>query len=256
MEKFESEVLARLSANRKNNELTTASLDFLYHSTGPKYSYNFSFMGRPIIQYPQDMVAIQELIWKVRPNLIIETGIAHGGSLIMSAAILSLLEMSDALESGKKFDLNSPQRKVLGIDIEIRPHNRAAIESHPMSNRIQMIEGPSTSPEVIARVREFSQGFSNVMIFLDSNHTHEHVLEELKIYAPLTSIGSYCVVFDTIVEDLPAEMYPNRPWGPGNNPKTAVREYLKNQPEFEIDRSIDDKLLISVAAEGYLRRVG
>lgn len=174
----------------------------------------------------------------------------------MSAAILSLLEMSESLESGNQFDLSAPRKKVLGIDIEIRPHNRLAIESHPMWNRIEMIEGPSTSREVSNQVKEFSQGFSRVMVFLDSNHNHNHVLEELKIYAPLTSIGSYCAMSDKIAEDLLSEMLPKRAWRPGNNPKTAVREFLKSQGKFEIVGRIDDKLAISGAPEGNLRRVG
>lgn len=219
------------------------------------YSYNFSFLGRPIIQYPQDMVAMQELIWKVKPDLIIETGIAHGGSLIMSASMLALLDMCEAIESGTALDPKKSKRKVLGLDIDIRQHNREAIEAHPMSSRIQMIQGSSISPEVIEQVKAVAKDYQRILVCLDSNHTHDHVLAELEAYAPLTSVGSYCVVFDTIVEDMPKEMFPDRPWGPGDNPKTAVWEYLKNHSEFEIDNSIDHKLLISVAPDGYLKRV-
>ncbi len=255
MNNFAKEVEDRIAANSKNQALLASASEFLYQSTKPQYSYNFAFMGRPIIQYPQDMVAIQEVIWAVKPDLIIETGIAHGGSLIMSAAMLSLLELCESLESQTGFDPRSPKRKVLGVDIEIRPHNREAIEAHPMSNRIRMIEGPSTAPEAVSEVSNYLQGFNRIMVFLDSNHTHDHVKEELEIYGPMTSVGSYCVVFDTIVEDLPTSMYPERPWGPGNNPKTAVRDFLQNHPEFEIDTAIDNKLLISVAPEGYMRRI-
>lgn len=219
------------------------------------YSYNFAWQGRPIIQYPQDMVAMQELIWQIKPDLIIETGIAHGGSLIFSASMLALLDMGDAIEAGETLDPKISRRKVLGIDIDIRAHNCAAIEAHPMASRIQMIQGSSIAPEIIQQVHAVAADYSRVLVFLDSNHTHDHVLAELQAYAPLSSKGSYCVVFDTIVEDMPKEMFPDRPWGPGNNPKTAVWEYLKTHPEFEIDKSIQHKLLITVAPDGYLKRV-
>jgi len=219
------------------------------------YSYNFAWLGRPIIQYPQDMVAMQELIWKVRPDLIIETRIAHGGSLILSASMLAILDVCDAINAGETIDPKVSHRKVLGIDIDIRPHNRAAIESHPMASRIQMIQGSSIAPDIIQQVHSIASDYKCVLVCLDSNHTHDHVLAELQAYAPLTTVGSYCVVFDTIIEDMPAEMFPDRPWGPGNNPKTAVHEYLKSHPEFEIDKHIDHKLLISVAPDGYLKRV-
>jgi len=209
------------------------------------YSYNFSWLGRPIIQYPQDIIAMQEIIWSVQPDLIIETGIAHGGSLIFSASMLEL-----------NASCGGPQdAMVLGVDIDIREHNRKAIEDHPMFKRISMIQGSSIAPEIIEKVKEKANGKQNVLVCLDSNHTHSHVLAELEAYAPLTSVNSYCVVFDTIIEDLPADMFPDRPWGPGDNPKTAVWEYLKTHQEFEIDKQYDSKLMISVAPEGYLKRV-
>jgi len=255
MDSFGEEVTNRLGANEKDRELLEAAATFMAKSTAPQYSYNFSFLGRPIIQYPQDMVAVQEIIWGVKPDLIVETGIAHGGSLIMSAGMLALVDLCDSLESGTAFDPAKPKRKVLGVDIDIRAHNRRSIEAHPMSNRIQTIEGPSTAVETFSRVIEFSKQFSRVMVFLDSNHTHAHVLEELNLYAPLTSVGSYCVVFDTVIENLPAAAFADRPWGPGNNPKTAVQEFLLSHTEFEVDHQIDSKLLISVAPAGYLKRV-
>lgn len=219
-----------------------------------RYSYNFSWLGRPIIQYPQDIVAMQELIWKVKPDLIIETGIAHGGSLMMSASMLAILELCDCAEKGKVLDPGKPHGKVLAVDIDIREHNREAIEAHPLSNRIEMIEGSSISPEVVDKVTDFAKRYERIMVCLDSNHTHDHVLSELYAYAPLVSSGSYCVVFDTIVEELPGEMFPDRPWGPGDNPMTAVKQFLLDQNEFEIDHSIDDKLQFSVAPQGYLRK--
>lgn len=195
---------------------------------------------------------MQEIIWQVKPDLIIETGIAHGGSLVFSASMLALLDACDA-ETG--VTATKLRRKVLGIDIDIRAHNRAAIEAHPMASRIQMIQGSSIAADVIDQVQQVAKGYSRILVCLDSNHTHDHVLAELEAYAPITTKGSYCVVFDTIVEDLPAELAFDRPWGPGNNPKTAVREYLKTHPEFEIDKSIQHKLLITVAPDGYLKRV-
>jgi cephalosporin hydroxylase len=252
---FETEVQERIAANGCNQKLQGASRSFLLASLGAQYSYNFSWQGRPIIQYPQDMVAMQELIWAVRPDLIVETGIAHGGSLIFSASILALLDMTDAIEAGTSFDPKNSPRKVIGIDIDIRPHNRAAIEAHPMASRIQMIQGSSIAPEIVQQVKQAAAGFQRILVCLDSNHTHDHVLAELEAYAPLTSLGSYCVVFDTVVEDIPQELCGNRPWGPGDNPKTAVWQYLKNHAEFEIDRNVQHKLLVTVAPDGYLKRV-
>nr|MBC8283649.1 cephalosporin hydroxylase family protein [Nitrospinota bacterium] len=200
------------------------------------------------------MVAMQELIWQIKPDLIIETGIAHGGSLIFSASMLAMLDMCDAINNGTTLNPNESNRKVLGIDIDIRSHNREAIAAHPMASRIQMIEGSSIVPEIIEQVHTFAEDYQTILVCLDSNHTHDHVLAELEAYAPLTSVSSYCVVFDTLIEDMPEEMFSDRPWGPGNNPKTAVWEYLKCHPEFEIDNSIQDKLLITVAPDGFLKK--
>jgi cephalosporin hydroxylase len=242
---FEDEVRSRIDANASNPELCDAAGRFMRASTQPKYSYNFSWLGRPIIQYPQDIVAMQEIIWRTQPDLIIETGIAHGGSLVFSASMLEL----NALCGGPS------GAQVLGIDIDIRPHNRAAIEAHPLARRVRMIEGSSIAADTIAAVRKIANESRNILICLDSNHTHEHVLAELEAYAPLTSVGNYCVVFDTVVEDLPGEMWTERPWGPGNNPKTAVWKYLETHPEFQIDRRVHQQLLITVAPDGYLLRV-
>ncbi|MBF0258175.1 MAG: cephalosporin hydroxylase family protein [Desulfamplus sp.] len=255
MTPFEREVQDRITLNSEDNKLKTVAQTFMCESIPPKYSYNFFWLSRPIIQYPQDIIAMQELIWQVKPDLIIETGIAHGGSLIMSASILALLEYSDAVEKRQTLDPSKPFRKVLGIDIDIREHNRKAINEHPMSHRIDMIEGSSVAPAIIEQVKDYASNFSKILICLDSNHTHDHVLAELEAYAALTTVGSYCVVFDTIIEDMPAGSFPDRPWDIGNNPKTAVWEYLKSHTEFEIDKSIQHKLLITVAPDGYLKRV-
>jgi cephalosporin hydroxylase len=255
MNYFEQEIIDRIKQNENNKVLHDSAKQFFLESVFSKYSYNFSALGRPIIQYPQDMVAMQELIWKVKPDLIIETGIALGGSLIMSASMLALLDMCEAIESGIVFDPKKSKRKVLGLDIDIRQHNKEAIETHPMSSRIQMFQGSSIVPEVIEQVKAVAKNYQRVLVCLDSNHTHDHVLAELESYAPLTSVGSYCVVFDTIVEDMPKSMFSDRPWGPGDNPKTAVKEYLKRHSEFEIDKQIQNKLLITVAPDGYLKRI-
>ena len=239
---------------RQDEDIKNLSLEWNLKTFPYKYTYNFNYLGRPIIQYPQDMIAIQELIWEIKPDLIIETGIAHGGSLILSASMLALLDYCDAVENGEMLDPKATKRRVLGIDIDIRAHNRAAIEAHPMAHRIDMIQGSSIAPEVIAQVQAQAAGYERVVVILDSNHTHAHVLAELQAYAPLVSKGSYCVVFDTVIEDLPAGMYPDRPWDVGTNPKTAVREYLAQNPNFEVNEDMEAKLLITVAPGGYLRR--
>jgi len=245
IKKFEVEREVRIKEYQENNRLKNSANNFMKESTIPQYSYNFSWLGRPIIQYPQDMIAMQEIIWEVKPDMIIETGIAHGGSLIFSASMLMLLEACGEIDNGQ----------VLGIDIDIREHNKKAIEAHPMSKKITMFEGSSIDSEMINRVHEFAKQGKKILVCLDSNHTHEHVLAELRAYASLTSVGSYCVVFDTIIEDMPNDSFPNRPWGVGDNPKTAVWEYLKDNDDFIIDKDIENKILITVAPDGYLKRV-
>lgn len=252
---FTNDCRNEIAALGRDTDLQRKALDWAMDAARHKYVFHFSWFGRPIIQYPQDMVAMQELVWQIKPDLIIETGIAHGGSLIFSASMLALLDMCDAIEMGKNLNPRQSNRLVLGIDIDIRAHNRAAIEAHPMASRIRMIQGSSIAPDVIEQVRRVASGYQRILVCLDSNHTHDHVRAELEAYASLVSKYSYCVVFDTVVEDMPKEMSSGRPWGPGNNPKTAVWEYLKNHPEFEIDKSIQHKLLITVAPDGFLKRV-
>ena len=255
MTDFKAEIRDRVAANAANAPLKEAAMAFLRASTVPKYSYNFHWMDRPIIQYPQDIVAMQELIWQVKPDIVVEIGIAHGGSLILSASILALLDLCDAATAGEMVDPRNPKRRVIGVDIDIRAHNRAAIEAHPMANRITMIQGSSIDPAIVEQVKAEAEGAKTVLVCLDSNHTHEHVLAELRHYSPMVSVGSYCVVFDTVIENLPTEMFPDRPWGPGNNPMTAVDDYLVEQTGFEIDELMDAKLQISVAPRGYIKRV-
>lgn len=255
MTEFEEDVQHRLKQAAANDELKDSARNFMYKSIAAQYSYNWFWLGRPIIQYPQDICAMQELVWQIKPDVIIETGIAHGGSLVLSASLLSMLDYCDATIAGEILDPARPKRRVIGVDIDIRAHNRNAIEAHPFANRITMIQGSSIEPDIVAQVKAVSTGAKKVMVCLDSNHTHDHVLAELQLYAPLVSVGSYCVVFDTIIERLPQEMYPDRPWGPGNNAMTAVDAYLRSTPAFRIDDKMDAKLQISVAPRGYLQRV-
>lgn len=253
---FEEEKFERVESYKADKEWQQNTNAWVRRSFEQKYMYNFNWMGRPIIQFPQDILAMQEIIFAVQPDLIIETGIAHGGSLIFSASMLEL----NAACGGPN------DAEVLGIDIDIRSHNREAIEAHPMFKRITMLEGSSISDETIKKVREKAKGKNKVLVLLDSNHTHEHVMAELHAYAGLTSVGSYCVVFDSIVEDMPEDMFPDRPWAPGDNPKTAIRQYLKELEEvgwkdedgspfkLENDWQVEGKLLITVAPEGFLKR--
>lgn len=240
LEAFKKEVRANIKRLGKNKKLKALGLKFTVDSLINKYSYNFRWLGRPIIQHPQDMVAIQELIWEIKPDLVIETGIAHGGSLILSASILEMIGGGG---------------RVLGIDIDIRNHNRKEIEKHRMFKRLHMIEGSSIDPKVIEKVRRFARSSKRVLIFLDSNHNHEHVLRELELYSPLVTKGSYIVVFDTIAFYLPGGSIKNRPWNEQRNPKTALDEFLPYHKEFMVDKEIENKLLITAAPGGFLKRI-
>lgn len=229
-----------------NDTMNALSRDWLGKAQELGYSYNFDWLGLPIIQYPQDIVAMQELIWRVQPDVIVETGIARGGSLIFYASMLELVATCTGTPGGK----------VIGIDIDIRQPNREAIEQHPMARRIELVQGSSVDPAIVDDVRARVGDAKRVMVCLDSNHTHEHVLEELRAYAPMTTPGSYCVVFDTLVEHLPDEAIGDRPWGRGDNPLTAVWAYMDECGDFEVDTDIDHRLQVSVAGGGYLRRRG
>ncbi len=239
IEIFYRERNARIASYKTNEQLKGAAAAFINEIVRNNYAYNFSWLGRPVFQIPQDLFAMQEIIWSVKPDFIIEAGIAHGGSLIFFASMLELI--------GKG--------KVIGIDIDIRQHNRVEIEQHPLYHRIVMIEGSSISQAVVEHVRFITAGAKSIFVSLDSNHTHEHVLKELELYTPFVSVGSYCVVSDTGIEDLPTGMVEERPWGKGNNPKTAVWEFLKTNDRFLIDKDIETKLLVTAAPDGYLRRV-
>jgi cephalosporin hydroxylase len=237
---FETEKKQNISLLGGDKKIHSLSVKWIEEVSKMKYSYNFTWLGIPIIQFPQDIIALQEIIWQVKPDLIVETGIAHGGSLIFSASMLELL---------------GGNGHVVGIDIDIREHNRVEIEKHPMFKRITMLEGSSTDPKIAKKVFALAKGRKKILIVLDSMHTHDHVARELELYSPLVSSGSYLVVFDTIIEDLPADFFPDRPWGKGNNAKTAVWEFLKTNDRFIIDKEVENKLLITVAPDGYLKCV-
>jgi cephalosporin hydroxylase len=237
---FDARNTAHIAAQSADAQLQAVTSDWYNRASRHEYSYHFSWMGRPIIQFPQDIVAVQEIIWNTRPDLIIECGIARGGSLILYASLLELLGGS---------------RQVLGIDVDIREINRGEIEAHPMFKNVTMIEGSSVDRAVVEQVQEIAAAHRTIMLVLDSNHTHDHVKQELELYSPLVSAGCYLVVFDTVIEDLPPELCQDRPWGRGNSPKTAVREFLATNKDFEIDEQIHQKLLITAAPEGYLKCV-
>lgn len=240
IKKFINERIARITSQGEDLEFKKQSIDWTQKSMDREYVYNFEWMGRPIIQFPQDIMAMQEIIWKIKPDLIIETGIAHGGSIIFSASMLELI---------------GGEGKVVGIDIDIREHNRKEIEDHPMYKRIELIEGSSVATDVVAQVNQLASGKETVLVILDSMHTHEHVLEELEAYAPLVSKESYLIVLDTFIEDLPKGYFDNRPWDVGDNPKTAVHEFLSKNADFQIDQSMQSKLMITVAPDGFLKRI-
>lgn len=240
IEEFKEDCKREIEAQGNDQKLKGTAIDYMKQAEKHKYSYHFTWMGRPIIQFPEDIVAMQELIWEVKPDLIIETGIAHGGSILYYASILELLG-NDGL--------------VVGVDIDIRKHNRAEIEKHPMYKRVQLIEGSSIDQNIVDQVKVHAKNRKKIMVILDSCHTHEHVLAELELYSPLVTKGSYLVVFDTIVDDMPEDVYPDRPWGGNNNPKTAVKKFLKQNDRFVAADEIDNKLLISVAPSGYLKCV-
>jgi len=246
IQSYRTEIIDKNARNSSIHELASA---FFNATVDAKYSYCFDWLHRPIIQYPQDIVVFQELVSRIKPDLILETGIAHGGSLVLSASLLCLLDVMDGL------DPRQSPRKVVGVDIDIREHNRRALDEHPLRFKFELIEGSSIDPQTVEEVRALAFDKERILISLDSNHTHDHVLAESNAYADLTSIGSYCIVFDTVIEDLPAGSFLDRPWEIANNPKTAVYEWLKTHPEFELDNSIDNKILISVDPNGYLRRL-
>lgn len=255
LERFSRDRDAAIQAYEADTEFQKNSLSWVLEAMSKRYVYNFDWLGRPIIQYPQDMQALQEIVWQTRPDVIVETGIAHGGSLIFSASMLALLDYADAAASGRPLVPGQSARKVIGVDIDIRAHNRPLIEGHPLAGLITMFEGSSVDPTIAKKVRDAIPEGARVMVCLDSHHEEAHVLAELDTYANLVSPGCYCVVLDTFIEDAPTGFIADRPWDVGNNPKTAVHKWLPANPGFEIDRHLARKLMITGAPDGYLKRV-
>lgn len=245
LKQYSLDVVKRAKSYANNDKLQQAGKAFHDELVKASYSYNFFWLGVPIIKEPQGIQTMQEIIWEVKPDLIIETGIALGGSIIFSASMLALLEACGKIKRGD----------VIGIDVDIREHNKKAILANPLSKKIIMLEGSSTDDEIIKKVAKIVKNKKRVLVCLDSNHTHDHVLAELKIYAPMVSVGSYCIVEDTGVEDLPEGVVSNRPWGKGNNPKTAVWEFLKTNKNFKIDKMIESKIILTGSPDGYLKRI-
>ena len=252
---FQNEKLLNIKKYKKNMTWVNLSHLWLKEAFKNRYMYNFECLGRPIIQTPIDMIALHEIVWNVKPDLIIETGIAHGGSLIYNASLLALLDVCDGINSNKKIDPNISKRKVIGIDIDIRQHNKIEIQNNPMHSRIMLIEGSSIDKNVIVKIEKEVKKYKKILVCLDSNHTTEHVAAELNAYSKFVSKDSYCIVFDTIVNDMPKSIFKDRPWGPADNPKIAVKNFLKNNNNFIVDEEINNKLMISVAPDGYLKRI-
>ena len=241
IKKFNKEKIKAVKEMALDRSFKKKSIDWILQSIKHQYNYNFSWMGRPIIKYPNDIVVLQELIWKVKPDLIIETGIAHGGSIIFSASMLKMMNV-------KNF-------KVIGIDIDIRKHNLKEILKHPMKKYIKLIEGSSIGEDVLKKVTTVAKKKKRIMVVLDSNHSEEHVFNELNLYSKFVSKNSYIVLPDTYIEFLPKNTFKNRPWNKGNNPYTALKKFLKTNKSFEIDDFISAKALITEAFSGYIKRI-
>ncbi len=234
---FESKNKQKINSMKKDKSFVENGKSWFQDSWTHEYTNHFSWLGLPIIQLPQDIVALQEIIWKIKPDLIVETGVARGGSVIFHASLLSMIGKGE----------------VIGIDIDIRDKNRKAIEKHPLSKKITLMQGSSISKKIVNQVYKIAKNKKKILVFLDSHHTHNHVLKELELYSPLVKNGSYVVVFDTIVEDLPKNFVKNRPWNVGNNPKTAVYEFLKYNKRFKIDKNLENKLVLTSNPDGFLK---
>ena len=233
----------------ENKVFAELSKEWFEQSIKAEYSYNFEWLGRPLIQYPTDLVGMQEIFFKTKPDLVIETGIAHGGSLVFSASMMALLDICDGVSNMES------ARHVIGVDIEIKPHNRKAIEEHPLFSRITLLEGSSVDQSLFSELSDIAKNYKRIMVILDSNHTHDHVLEELRMYSKLVSVGNYCIVMDTVIETSPIAALADRPWTVGNNPMTAVKQFLAEESNFDVDKQIEHKLGITVAPNGWLRRI-
>jgi len=240
LRKFKKNVDKNIKSMSRDKELKRKSISWMLHADKYKYTYNYRWMGIPIIKFPNDIVVLQEIIWKVKPDVIIETGIAHGGSIIFSATMMDLIGNNGL---------------VIGIDVDIRKHNRLEIEKSKFYNRIKMIEGSSTSNKIVNKIKKYIKPKHKVMVFLDSNHTYSHVKNEIEIYSKLVTKNSYLVVEDTFTEYFPKNYFSNRPWDVGNNPIIAIKEFLKKNKNYKIDKNINDKLSITETFDGYLKRI-
>jgi len=253
-DKFYKDRSKRIKSFERNLKLKKISKDWIVESQKNKYVYNFDWLGRPIIQYPNDIHILQEIVWEVKPDVIIETGIAHGGSLILSASLLSMLDLAEYYKRKNINKIKKSNRKVIGVDIDIRPHNLKEIKKHPFYEKINLIEGSSVSIEVQKKIAKILKNNKKVLVLLDSMHTESHVLEELKIYSKFVSNGSYCIVYDTLVSMMPDKFYSNRPWGKKNNPMSAINKFIKMNKNFSIDTSLSTKLCISSCINGFLKK--
>ncbi|NGQ89451.1 cephalosporin hydroxylase [Rhodobacter sp. HX-7-19] len=225
----------------KDKEVFDASTNFMLKLDPYDYSYLWTWMGVPIIQMPADILATQEVIWATQPDIIIETGVARGGSVLFMASLLQLI--------GKG--------QVIGVDIDIRAHNRDTIENHPMSHRVTLVEGGSTAPETLAAVKALIPEGARVMVILDSDHSRDHVLAECRAYAPLVTEGCYMVVADTMighVDESDAPRKRSKLWFKGNEPLTALRMFLSENASFEVDEVLNGKLVLSSSPGGYIRK--
>ena len=251
---FTKECKEEINKQSQDHLFLELSQNWMNQSWKHKYTYHFNWLGRPIIQMPQDILALQEIIWNIKPDLIIETGIAHGGSLCLTASLLALLELEEMKNNSISQD-KIIKRKVIGIDIDIRKHNREHIEKHFLSDKIEMIESSSVNKDTFNKVKSLSKDYSNILVMLDSNHTESHVLEELTLYSSLISKNSYCIVFDTIVEKMDSEFSKNRPWNKKNSPQSAIKKFLKRNDNFIVDKTIDKKIILSMAPGGFLKKI-
>ena len=243
LEIFWNEKNKNIEEMGKDKSFFKKTIDWMVHADKYKYTYNFTWMGQPIIKTPADMVVLQEIMWQVKPDLVIETGIAHGGSIIFSASMMSMMGFDG---------------EVVAVDIDIREHNRQLIEKHPMYGRITMYEGDSTDISVINKILIHVEGKKRVMVILDSNHAHEHVLKELEIYSKFVTQDSYIILPDTFIEFFPKGHYSkDRPWDVGNNPYTAMMSFLDTDEgsKFQVQKEWSSKAMITESFDGYLKKV-
>ena len=232
--------LKAADAMSKDQNLQNDAKNVLIKADEHRWIHQGSWLGEPLLNLPQDMVALQDIIWRTKPDFIIEVGVAWGGGILFEAMLLDYID-------GKK---------VIGLDIFIPSDLRKRIMNHKkLSDRIELVEGDSTSEETIRKVKTILNGSKKVLVILDSYHTHDHVMNELKTFSQFVGKGHYLICGDTIVEHVPIQKHRPRPWGPGNNPGTAVRQFLVENDSFEIDEDLEKKLLLTCHPGGYLKAV-